>query len=161
MIVYPKWHLDQFIRFARLTCDQQTEIHIGIRHTVHRIRGCSQYVGVHLCQIWCLYHKMHNRFAMLPHYLSCFLVPNFSSIGLGLLLCGCGLVIGQSNETKKFDWIWPFDLEILARTWIAALATGCFWHLDHGDTFQHGCQLWAKVPSKVEFRVLACRLQYI
>jgi len=29
---------------------------------------------------------------------------------------------------RKNDWIRPFDLEILPRTWIAALATGCFWH---------------------------------
>jgi len=30
---------------------------------------CSQqHTSVHLCQIWCLYHKMHNRFATLLHY---------------------------------------------------------------------------------------------
>jgi len=27
--------------------------------------------------------------------------------------CGCGLAIGQRNETEKFDRIRPFDLEIL------------------------------------------------
>ena len=53
-------------------------------------------------------------------------MPNFSSIGL--LLCGRGLAIGQSNETEKFDWIWPFYFKILPWTWIATLATGCFWH---------------------------------
>ena len=56
-----------------------------------------------------------------------FFVPNFSSIGLRF--CDCGLAISQTNETVKFDRFWPFDLEILPWTWIAAaLATRCFWH---------------------------------
>jgi len=39
--------------------------------------------------------------------LSCSFMPNFSSIGS--LFCGCWLTVGQSNETEKFDWIWPWN----------------------------------------------------
>ena len=31
------------------------------------IQIASKYACLQLCQIWCLYHKMHNRLAMRPH----------------------------------------------------------------------------------------------
>jgi len=48
--------------------------HFEIQYGGHKVRISSGAISenvrnnVHLCQIWCLYHKMHNRFATLLHY---------------------------------------------------------------------------------------------
>jgi len=57
-------------------------------------------------------------------------MPNFRSIDL--LLCGCGLAIGQSNETEKLDLLTlKFYHERDLRRWQPGVSDT----LDHGDTF--------------------------
>ena len=41
--------------------------HQGVNLRWPNIHFCSQDINQHICQIWCLYHKMNNWFGMLSY----------------------------------------------------------------------------------------------
>jgi len=60
----------------------------------------------------------------------------------------------QNRKMKKFDLIWPFDLECDLQGQMPFWQAGVSESLAHSDTFWHGCQLWTKNAIKSFFEGL-------
>jgi len=58
----------------------------------------------------------------------------------------------QNRKMKKFDLIWPFDLEFDVQGQMPFWQPGDSESLAHSDTFWHGCQLWTKNAIKSFFK---------
>ena len=76
--------------------------HQGANLQWPNIHFCSQDINQHICQIWCLYHKMNNWFGMLSYAAPLYIMPLTYMCGqLSLVLVNLSALIHVCNKYEN------------------------------------------------------------